>query len=424
MTFYIGLLTLFAAAAHLLLLFYDRINRRRVYTETIQLERQKLKRQVAEIVAKSTLEMPPEQAWTGWRKFRVVKVVCENSSVKSFYFVPYDGKPLSPYMPGQHLTFRFKVPGQSKPVTRCYSLSDNANETNYYRISVKKQSAPINKSDVPDGVASSYLHDHLSTGDVVDVRAPSGKFYLDMTEKSPLVLIAGGIGITPSLSMINTLHAIGSERQVWLLYAVQNPQEQIMQPQLATICEAMPNLKIHRFFNHADDADLSFDDRRGFVTCQVMQELGLPFDADFYVCGPPPMMDAIVTGLTNEGINEARIHFESFGPASVSKKALLKNSTHNGSASNDADHLTTHNVSFDVSGKKVDWNKPQGSLLDAAEAAGVEIESGCRAGNCGACSTAILEGEVAYLDEPGVEVERGCCLPCVAIPASTLKLKI
>lgn len=423
MTFYLGVLTLLAAAAHLLLLFYERMGRRRVCAETMLLERQKLERQVAEIVAKSASKNQSKQAWVGWRKFRVVTVVRESSSVKSFYLVPHDGKKLSSFFPGQHLTFRFKVPAHSKPVIRCYSLSDNAEQTNYYRISVKRQSAPDSATDTPDGVASSYLHDELSSGDVIDVRAPAGKFYLDLTEKSPVVLIAGGIGITPSLSMINTLHATNSKRKVWLVYAVQNPQDQIMASHLSKLSEAMPNLIIHRFFTSADHDDLSLHDRKGFVTCQAMRELGLPFDADFYVCGPPPMMDAITSGLATEGVDDARVHFESFGAASLPKKPrpFDNNDTVKPKASDDSN---THSVSFNLSDKKINWKKPQGSLLEAAEAAGIEIDSGCRSGNCGSCTTAILAGKVAYIDEPGAEVERGSCLPCIAVPASTLTLRI
>lgn len=414
MTLYLGITVLIIAFSYLLLLFVQQFQRNRAFQANFALKRNLLERQVSSIIDKNTKSKQDKAAWSGWRKFRLDRIVEENDTIKSFYFVPHDGKPLAGFQPGQHITFRLKVPGQSKPVIRCYSLSDSNTQKGYYRVSIKKQLAPPKSPDAPNGVSSCYFHDELMEGDVLDVRAPSGKFYLDLTEKTPIVLIGGGIGLTPSLSMINSLADIDSERKVHLLYAVQNKQELIMEAHFLALQEKLKNFTFHRFYGQCDEAELSDTVHQGFISCPLMRDIGIGFDADFYVCGPPPMMDAIVGGLESEGVSQDRIHFESFGPASVSKKKEAKPVAKEGAV--------THQIAFSLSGKNVEWDASQGSVLDAAESVGVDIQSGCRAGSCGTCLTAILEGEVSYIDDAGVDIEDGSCLACIAIPKGPLKL--
>lgn len=415
MTLYLGVITLFVAFFYMLLLFVQQFQRNRAYQASYDLKCNLLERQVKNITSDKAKPSLEEAAWSGWRKFRVRKIVEENATTKSFYFLPHDGKSLAGFLPGQHITFRLKVPGQSKPVIRCYSLSNSAKKTNYYRVTIKKQLAPPNKEGAPNGVSSCYFHNDLLKGDVLDVRAPSGKFYLDLTEKTPIVLIGGGIGLTPSLSMLNTLIDIGSERKIHFLYAVQGKEEQIMEAHFLAMEKKLKNFTFHRFYSACEEEELSETVHQGFISCPLMRDIGIEFDADFYICGPPPMMNAIVGGLESEGISQDRIHFESFGPASVSKKSEVK-------PSDVSDSSAKHSISFSLSDKNVEWDPSQGSVLDAAESVGVDIQSGCRAGSCGTCLTAILEGDVSYLDDAGLDIEKGSCLACIAIPNGPLKL--
>jgi len=384
MTLYLGTVILFIASSYVMLLFFQQCFRARAHQVNFDLKRNLLENQVNVIISNNAKPKQEEAAWSGWRKFRVKKIVQENDTIKSFYFVPHDGKSLASFLPGQHITFQLKVPGQSKPVIRCYTLSNSIKRKNYYRVSIKKQLSPADKKDAPNGVSSCYFHDELMTGDVVEVRAPSGKFYLDLTEKTPIVLIAGGIGLTPSLSMREA---------------------------------RLPNFSFHRFYGVCDDSDLSKNIHKGYIDCSSLRDLGIEFDSDFYICGPPPMMNAIVDGLESQGVSQERIHFESFGPASVSKKSKVKPAL-----TVVSDKKIAHPVSFSLSDKNVEWDPSQGSVLDIAESAGVDIESGCRAGSCGTCLTAILEGDVSYVDGAGVDIEKGSCLPCIATPNGPLKL--
>ena len=128
--------------------------------------------------------------WNGFRKFRVTKKVLECQDVFSFYLAPHDGKSIPGFKPGQYLTFQLNVPNQTKPIVRCYSISDAPRADNQFRVTIKKALPPRGVSDAPPGIASSYFADHLQEGDILDVKAPGGVFFLDLHRSTPIVLIA------------------------------------------------------------------------------------------------------------------------------------------------------------------------------------------------------------------------------------------
>ncbi|MEO5719300.1 MAG: FAD-binding oxidoreductase, partial [Chthoniobacterales bacterium] len=167
--------------------------------------------------------------WNGFRKFLVSKKVMESKDVCSFYLTPHDQKRLSGFLPGQYLTFQLEIPGNARPVIRCYSLSDGP-RTDGYRVSIKK--IPPAKPELPPGIVSSHFHDNIKEGDILDVKAPGGKFYLDPEVTENVVLIGGGIGVTPVLAMLNTLISLGSTRQIWFFYGLRNRAEHVMKDQL------------------------------------------------------------------------------------------------------------------------------------------------------------------------------------------------
>lgn len=133
-----------------------------------------------------------ESSWGGYRKFVVQKIVKESSQISSFYLYPHDKKRLPPFKPGQHLTFKLRVPDVNKPVIRCYSLSDAPTQYEWYRISIKQIPPPSGSPDVPPGLVSNYFHNNVNEGDILDVKAPGGKFFLETEEQFPVVLLAGG----------------------------------------------------------------------------------------------------------------------------------------------------------------------------------------------------------------------------------------
>ena len=148
--------------------------------------------------------------WEGWRQFRVAAIVDEAKDVKSFYLSPVDGRPLSPFAPGQYLTFRLPIAsgGQSQLV-RCYSLSDRPRE-DFYRCTIKRIAVPADRPEMPAGRGSSFFHESVQVGDVLDVRAPAGTFLIDPLASEPIVLVGSGIGITPLVSMLDAIVHAGS----------------------------------------------------------------------------------------------------------------------------------------------------------------------------------------------------------------------
>lgn len=381
---------------------------------TAELEREHLRERIGLLADQRRFERERSQlSWDGFRKFRIVEKKPECADICSFLLAPHDGKPLPPYLPGQYLTFQLHIPGQPKPLIRCYSLSDRPGHSDHYRVTIKRLKAPSQQKDVPPGLVSNHFHDHLKVGDIVDIKAPNGQFHLDLTKSTPIVLLAGGVGITPLLSMLNAVTLQQPGREVWFFYGVTHGGEHIMREHLEKLAREVPSLRLHVCYSAATE-----EDKRGQrfhhaerVSLDLLKRL-LPSNAfEFYLCGPPPMMNALVEGLKTWGVPDARILFEAFGPATFKKPALQ------------AEGSTTTaalKIQFARSGKTCAWHADAGSLLELAEKNGVAIDFGCRAGNCGTCLVALMAGEVTYLHEPGASVEAGSCLACIAVPKTAL----
>jgi ferredoxin-NADP reductase len=373
--------------------------------------------------ASATLEddEPFVAAWQGYRTFRVERRAVEDAaqSICSFYLVPDDGKALPPFLPGQFLTFRLDVPtaaGGTEQVIRCYSLSD-APRAGGYRVSIKRMPRPAG-SDFAPGRSSNYFHDHVDEGSLLQVRAPGGHFHLDRGD-SPVVLIGGGIGITPMLSMLDWCLAQQPGREVWLFYGVRNSREMIMKSHLESLAAAYPNFRLRICFSDPLSEDVAARDyqhaSRVDVNVLRMQLALKPYH--YYICGPTPMMESLVPALEDWGVPDSRIHFEAFGPASVKRRSTT---TATFPAATDESKIV---VTFAKSGKALNWQPASGSLLEFAEANGIAVNSGCRAGGCGSCQTTIQAGEVAYRQTPDYDPEPGSCLLCVCTPKTSVTLE-
>ena len=271
----------------------------------------------------STSEPASVAAWSGFRNFRVDRKEMEDraQSICSFYLVPEDNLPLPAFQPGQFLTFRLDIPkpdGQTEQITRCYSLSD-APRNDFYRVSIKRVPAPQG-SAYPPGRSSNHFHDDVQVGNTLQVRAPGGHFYIDRGE-APVVLIGGGIGITPVLSMLNWSMAEQPGREVWLYYGVRNGREIIKRAHLEALAATYPHFHLRLCFSDPlPDDQLGRDyHHQGRVDVALFRtELPLkPYH--FYICGPTPMMESLVLGLEAWGVPASRIHYEAFGPASIKR---------------------------------------------------------------------------------------------------------
>jgi len=362
------------------------------------------------------------RSWSGFREFEVQRKVYEDRErqICSFYLAPVDGRPLPPFQPGQFLTFRLPMERSvgSETLTRCYSLSDRP-RSDCYRVSIKRVAGSSGADGLPPGRSSNYFHDHMEHGSRLQVKAPSGQFHLDQESERPLVLVGGGIGITPMLSMLEHLLETGSQREIWLFYGVRNGDEMVMQPRLQHLAELHPNFHLHSCFSQPRENDRPGIDYRhqGRVDIELLRNTLPMAGYQFYLCGPQPMMQSLVPGLETLGIHPADIHYEAFGPASIPGKKPH-------APAKQVDNDITCEVRFSKSGRQVTWQPGAGSLLELAEAEGIEVDSGCRAGGCGACQTRLESGEVGYDSPPDADIESGHCLLCTSKPKGDLVLQL
>jgi len=376
------------------------------------LEIEELLQRVALARARREAAEQVQTAWNGWRKFEVARCADEAEGIRSFYLRPHDGKPLPGFLPGQYLTLQFAVPGQPRPVVRCYSLSD-APHPDHYRITVKRVPPPPDRKGAAGGLVSNHLHRAVHVGSILDVRAPAGQFVVDPLADRPLVLIGGGVGITPLWCMLSALAARGAARETWLFYGVRHGGELVAGDDLRRLAREQSGFRLQLCFSdpRPEEAAGRDYDEHGRVTVELLRGRLPSNNYDFYLCGPPPMMGALRDGLRGWGVPDEHVHFELFGPASVKRTA--------GEVTPAAEALE---VVFERSGKRCSWTPAAGTLLELAEANGVAIDCGCRAGNCGTCLVAVREGTVDYATPPGFAVERGSCLTCVARPAGRVVL--
>ena len=381
----------------------------------------------SETDARSDDELVPAAtgAWLGWRKFRVARRDFEDSSRTqcSFHLVPIDGERLPPFKPGQFLTVRLQVadagpgmPEQSRMITRCYSLSDRPAPESY-RVTVKRVLAPPDRPDAPPGIASAHFHDCVQENDVIELKAPAGQFFLDPDPLLPAVLICGGIGITPMMSMLRWCVDEQPDRVMHLFYGGRNGREHAFKRTLEDLAASHASFHLNTVFSRPDPDDLQGRDfqHAGHVDIDLLRRI-LPWGKhDFYVCGPPPMMDTLVPALRIWGIPDADIHFEAFGPASARTAA-------GASQAGVLAESAQLDVTFRRSGRTLLWDGRDASLLDFAERHGIVVDSGCRAGSCGGCETKLVSGTVRYAQRPEHEISSGSCLLCVGVPATPLLL--
>ncbi len=412
-----GVFIVAAVTLQVLVMLVSSLRRREIENEQQRLSLEALRLNVDTALAAYNFEKDKvEHAWNGYRKFEIMRKVSEVEGVHSFYLTPHDGKPLPPFLPGQYLTFELKIPGEQKPVIRCYSLSDSPNHPDYYRVSIKKIPPPRDDPNGRPGLSSTYFNEVLGEGDILDVKAPSGHFYLKQREL-PTVLIGGGIGITPVMSMLNTLCEYQHKGEIWFFLGVRNSAEHVMKEHLEALKREHENLNLQICYSDPleDDQEGVDYQHKGYVGIDLFKEQLPSNNYDFYICGPPPMMESVTAGLYDWGVPEDRVNFEAFGKATVKKAAKAKPADETPAAADIA-------VTFERSGKTLKWDSKAESLLDFAEENGVSIDFACRSGNCGTCVTAIKNGATDCVVQPGFTAEDGTCLTCISVPTKDLTL--
>ena len=226
----------------------------------------------------------PERAWKGFRNFIVDKKVPESQTITSFYLVPEDGEPLPVYMPGQFLTFRLSIPGHPKPVIRTYSLSECPCHGEYYRVTIKRET----QSEDPEIISGShYFHDLVESGTRLQVAASRGDFFLNPQEETPVVLLSGGVGLTPMISMLNAIVDFGKKRPTWFIHGTRNGIHHAMCRHMRQAAVENDNITVHIRYSQPRPEDVKDReyDSFGHVDIDLLKELLPNKDIGFYLCG-------------------------------------------------------------------------------------------------------------------------------------------
>lgn len=362
----------------------------------------------------SQTQTEKQTAASAFHPLKVTRVVDETPEVKSFYLKNSGENGLKKNIAGQHLTIKVplfdkklcldqsKEKGEIKYALRNYTISNNF-ENNEYRISVKKEIG---------GLVSTALHDLLRAGDIVEARGPRGSFVYEKKKNKPGVFIAGGIGITPILSILKSLEGVKEEAYVFL--AVRDKSRLGFKEELMQLCQRNSQWKVFLFLSREtlDEEDelcnvwKCFDKR---LDMEALKEI-LPRNRhfNFYLCGPQEMIRMLATEIVKWKGRRSPVHVEDFKNIHKGKNRIEEGKI--------------WQVHFKKSGKIVEWDNEYRNILEFAESNGISMEAGCMFGECGACSTNIVDGKVEYNYTTATKPAKGKCLPCSCYPESDIIL--
>ena len=343
----------------------------------------------------------------GFRRLAVAAIDHECTDVLSLTMRSLDGKPLPIALPGQYVVLRLpRTPGGAH-LFRSYSLSGPAS-TDRYRISVKIE---------PHGAAGSYLREHVRVGDALDVSSPRGSFIPQSGER-PVVLVSAGIGATPVLAMLHALAAVGSARQVLWLYAARDREHHPFAAEVRRLMHALAHGRRYVCYSRPGSRDKMGEDfdATGHLSRSVFDEVGIPREAEVYLCGPTRFMADMKEALVASGVALERIHFEIFNGGESMTPGVVGAATRAPHVPKD-DANTGPLVSFARSGIAAHWrSSAYQSILDLAEACNVPVRWSCRTGVCHNCESGLVSGAVAYGPEPLEKPADGNLLICCSQP--------
>jgi ferredoxin-NADP reductase/MOSC domain-containing protein YiiM/ferredoxin len=359
-----------------------------------------------------TAGAPP--AWPGFRSMRVARVDRESASVISLSFEATDGSSLPAALPGQFLVLRLRTKPELPPILRNYSMSGTPG-ADVYRVSVKHE---------VNGAASTFLHNHLAVGDGLDTSAPRGNFTLQPGDGT-VVLLSAGIGATPVLAMLHALASATSPREVWWLYGARNSNEHPFAQEARELLKALAHSRSYIAYSRPNPEDrLGKDyDEAGHLNVRLFDQLGVPRDADFYLCGPPPFLRDLTTGLRAWGVAASKLHTEIFGPEEALTPGIAlrpKPPVHPPAGPAGPGPLVT----FIRSGITVPWRPDFQSLLELAEACDVPVKWSCRTGVCHTCERPLIGGAVTYGLDPLEPPAEGNLLTCCSKPMGEVEIDL
>jgi ferredoxin-NADP reductase len=333
--------------------------------------------------------------WSG--VLRVASIFAETPNAKTFRFVDPAGAAIPfQYMPGQFLRLSLEIDGKS--VKRAYTIASTPTRNSYIEITVKREE---------HGLVSRYLHDRVNVDDLLTVTAPAGTFTFTGSEHDSIVLIGGGVGITPLMSVVRGLTDIGWDNEIYFLYTCRTPEEFIFREELNYLQDRNPNLRLVVTFSRATEDIKGF--HRGRITKAFIAN-SVPKIAGrrVHLCGSPPMAESVKEMLTELGVQSSDIKIEAFGTIKRKPGALDKEEP--------VPHAEAPTVTFSLSDKSGPLAAGM-TILEAAESIGVDIDNACRSGTCGSCRVRLKSGSVTMEVEDALspeEKDEGMILGCQA----------
>ena len=352
-------------------------------------------------------------AWPGFRQMRVANIKKESESVTSFILSPIDGATLPAFQAGQFVVLRLLVDSDKPPVLRSYSLSDLP-AADHFRISVKSES---------NGIGSSFLCNRTHLRDVFDVSAPRGSFTL-RPGQNPTVLLSAGVGATPVLSMLHSLAAEKSQREIWWIYGARNRVDHPFAEESRSLLKQLSRGRGYIVYSRpaaTDQVGADFD-ASGHIDIALLQRIGVSQSSDFYLCGPASFLQNMRDGLRNWGVLAENVHTEIFGSreALTPGMAQVVHTPHPPQGPPGSGPP----VSFARSGISAAWDPKFASLLELAEACDVPVRWSCRTGVCHTCMTGLIGGSITYNPEPLERPAPGNVLVCCSQPNAGVTLDL
>jgi ferredoxin-NADP reductase/MOSC domain-containing protein YiiM len=352
-------------------------------------------------------------AWPGFRQMRVARIQKESDSVTSFVLMPIDGQPLPVCKAGQFVVLRLLVDPGKSTVLRSYSLSDLP-AADHFRISVKNES---------NGIVSSFLCNRARDGDLLDVSAPRGGFTL-RPGQNPVVLLSAGVGATPVMSMLHSLAAEKSQREIWWIYGARNRVEHPFAEESRSLLKQLSRGRGYIVYSRPaaiDQVGADFD-VSGHIETALLEKIGVAQNSDFYLCGPSSFLQNMRDGLQSWGVPAGNVHTEIFGSleAITPGMAQVVHTPHLPQGPPGSGPA----VSFARSGITAAWDPKFGSLLELAEACDVPVRWSCRTGVCHTCMTGLIDGSIIYNSEPLEMPARGNVLVCCSQPTAGVTLDL
>ncbi|GHC22347.1 hybrid-cluster NAD(P)-dependent oxidoreductase [Aidingimonas halophila] len=357
----------------------------------------------------SFLNQVTTQTWTNGRhQVRCVKVIQETWDVRTFCFMAE--QPLMFFFkPGQFVTLELEIEGES--IMRSYTISSSPSIPYSFSITVKR---------LPGGKVSSWLHDNIKVGDELAVHGPVGDFNVIDYPADKILMLSGGVGITPLMSMARWFFDTNASVDLEFIHCARSPRDIIYHRELIHMFSRLPEFKLHIVCERSQDMGEVWAGFRGYVN-QPMLELMAPdfLEREIFCCGPTPFMKAIRGILHDNGFDMAHYHQETFGatPADVQEEVieLAEQAEAEAEEINISDMV---NVEFCESGKSVRVTTDE-TVHAAASKLGLHIPKACGMGICGTCRASLRSGEVDMEHNGGIteeDIAEGYILTCCSKP--------